>query len=107
MRSSALSTALKLAAEARELGGRAVRALGTSDGRWMMVSTSLTASVAFTTTWLALGATPASTARAYEPKREQAALPYEMLLRLTGTRSAVPGITPEDSAHLYREAGLI
>ena len=73
----------------------------------MMVSTSLTASVAFATTWLALGATPASTARAYEPKRAQAVLPYELLLRLTGTRTAVPGIRAEDSSHLYREAGLI
>ena len=73
----------------------------------MMVSTSLTASVAFATTWLALGATPQSTARAYEPKRQQAALPYELLLRLTGSRAAVPGIAAEDSAHLYREAGLI
>jgi murein DD-endopeptidase MepM/ murein hydrolase activator NlpD len=103
----ALSRARKFATDARGLGTRAARALGTPDGRWMMVSTSLTASVAFATTWLALGATPASTARAYEPKRQQAALPYELLLRLSGTRAAVPGITPEDSAHLYRQAGLI
>jgi murein DD-endopeptidase MepM/ murein hydrolase activator NlpD len=93
--------------EAKGLGARAARALGSSDGRWMIVSTSLTASVAFATTWLALGATPASSARAYEPKRTQAALPYELLLRMTGTRAAVPGIAAEDSTHLYREAGLI
>ncbi|HYM19008.1 MAG TPA: M23 family metallopeptidase [Micropepsaceae bacterium] len=104
---SALSRARDFVTDARGLYARAARALGTSDGRWMMVSTSLTASVAFATTWLALGATPESSARAYEPKRQQAALPYELLLRLTGSRAAVPGIAAEDSAHLYREAGIV
>jgi murein DD-endopeptidase MepM/ murein hydrolase activator NlpD len=66
----------------------------------------MTASVAIAVTWLSLAATPASTARAYEPRREQAALPYDLLLRLTGLRT-VPAIAPEDSKELYRAAGLI
>ena len=66
----------------------------------------MTASVAVAVTWLSLAATPASTARAYEPRREQAALPYDLLLRLTGLRS-VPAIAAEDSKELYRAAGLI
>ncbi|HXJ00879.1 MAG TPA: peptidoglycan DD-metalloendopeptidase family protein [Micropepsaceae bacterium] len=66
----------------------------------------MTASVAVAVTWLSLEATPASTARAYEPRREQAALPYDLLLRLTGLH-AVPAIAAEDSKELYRAAGLI
>jgi murein DD-endopeptidase MepM/ murein hydrolase activator NlpD len=80
--------------------------LGSPDGRWALVSTSMTASVAVAVTWLSLAATPSSTARAYEPRREQAAVPYDLLLRLAGLR-AIPAIAGEDSTQLYRSAGLI
>ncbi|HMI96845.1 MAG TPA: peptidoglycan DD-metalloendopeptidase family protein, partial [Micropepsaceae bacterium] len=65
----------------------------------------MTASVAVAITWLSLAATPASTSRAYEPRREQAALPYDLLLRLTGLHS-LPAIAAEDPGQLYRSAGL-
>jgi murein DD-endopeptidase MepM/ murein hydrolase activator NlpD len=65
----------------------------------------MTASVAVAITWLSLAATPASTSRAYEPRREQAALPYDLLLRLTGLKS-LPAIAAEDPGQLYRSAGL-
>jgi murein DD-endopeptidase MepM/ murein hydrolase activator NlpD len=80
--------------------------MNSADGRWTLVSTTMTASVALAVTWLSLAATPASTARAYEPKREQAALPYDLLLRLAGLGS-VPAIAAEDSRQLYRAAGLV
>ncbi len=65
----------------------------------------MTASVALAITWLSLAAAPASTSRAYEPRREQAALPYDLLLRLTGLH-ALPAIAAEDPGQLYRSAGL-
>ena len=80
--------------------------LGSPDGRWAVVSTSMTASVAVAVTWLSLAANPANTARAYEPRREQATLPYDLLLRLTGLRG-VQSIAAENSEQLYRAAGLI
>ncbi|HEX3485775.1 MAG TPA: M23 family metallopeptidase [Micropepsaceae bacterium] len=92
--------------ELRRAGARASDILSSPDGRWALVSTTMTASVAVAVAWLSLDATPASTARAYEPKREQAALPYDLLLRLTGGHS-IPAIAAEDSKSLYRTAGLI
>ena len=71
-----------------------------------MVSTTMTASVALAVTWLSLAATPDSTARAYEPRREQAALPYDLLLKVAGLGS-IPAIAAEDPNQLYRAAGLI
>jgi murein DD-endopeptidase MepM/ murein hydrolase activator NlpD len=87
------------------MGTAASRALSSPDGRWTLVSTTMTASVAFAIAWLSLAATPASTSRVYEPRREQAALPYDLLLRLTGLHS-LPSIAAEDPAQLYRSAGL-
>jgi murein DD-endopeptidase MepM/ murein hydrolase activator NlpD len=59
------------------------RALNTPDGRWTLVSSSLTASVAFAVTWLALAAQPASTARAVgagaHPRKELALIPAPIL----------------------------
>ncbi len=73
--------------------------LASADGRWALVSTSLTATIAGTVAWLALAAAPPSNARAYEPRREQAALPYELLMRLSGTRPT-PGIASEDAGKM-------
>ena len=87
------------------MGTAANRALSSPDGRWTIVSTTMTASVAFAIAWLSLAATPASTSRVYEPRREQAALPYDLLLRLTGLHS-LPSIAAEDPTQLYRSAGL-
>lgn len=57
-----------------------------------------------TVTCLSLAATPDT--RAYEPRRETATLPYDMLLRLAGLH-AIPAIPGAGSNDLYRTAGLI
>jgi murein DD-endopeptidase MepM/ murein hydrolase activator NlpD len=79
--------------------------LSSQDGRWTLVSTSVTASVALTVAWLALAATPPSSAHAYEPRREQAVLPYNLLASLTGGH-AVPAIGAEDG-RAYNAASLV
>ena len=106
MRRNALNGILSFLSDLRDAGARISRTMNCPDGRWAFVSTTMTASVAVAVTWLALEATPASTARAYEPKREQAALPYDLLLRLTGLH-AVPTIAAENSKDFYRAAGLL
>jgi len=80
------------------------RILGSPDGRWTLVSTSITASVAATVTWLAVGAQPSSL-RLYEPRREQASLNSDLLSRLSGI--LVAHGNPSDAAGFYRQAGLI
>ena len=85
--------------ELRQAAAYARGTLGSPDGRWALVSTSLTATVAGTVAWLALAAAPPSSARAYEPRREQAALPYELLVRLSGGRPT-PGIASEDAGKM-------
>ena len=69
------------------------------DGRWSFVSTSMTAVVAGSVAWLAMAAAPPASPKSYEPRREQAALPYDLLIRLSGTRPA-PSVTPEDRGRL-------
>ena len=72
------------------------------DGRWALVSTSITATVAISIAWLALSAAPPGAAATYEPRRTEAALPYDILARLPGARP-IPGIASED----FRAASLI
>lgn len=105
MRRSALTRTSEFITDLRQTGARAGRVLN-SERRWALVSTTMTASVAIAVCWLSLAGTPNSTSRAYEPKREQAALPYDLLVRLTGLHS-VPAIASENSKELYRAAGLI
>ena len=96
------SAYLRVSAEINELRQAAavVRAtFASADGRWALVSTSLTATIAGTVAWLALAAAPPSNAKVYEPRREQAALPYELLMRLSGTRPT-PGIASEDAGKM-------
>ena len=106
MRRNALTETYRFAAELRRSASKAGHILNSPDGRWALVSTAMTASVAVAVAVLSLQATPSSSARAYEPKPEQAALPYDLLQRLTGFR-AVPAIAAEDSRQIYRAAGLI
>jgi murein DD-endopeptidase MepM/ murein hydrolase activator NlpD len=82
------------------------RVLRSPDARWALVSTGLTTSVAITVTCLSLAATPSSSTRAYEPRRETAGLPYDMLLRMAGLH-AIPALPATGSTELYRSAGLI
>src|SRR5579871_4718032 len=93
-------------AQLRQLRGEIGRVLRSQDGRWALVSTGITTSVAVTVTCLSLAATPSSSTRAYEPRRETAALPYDMLLRMAGLH-AIPVIPGAGKSDLYRSAGLI
>jgi murein DD-endopeptidase MepM/ murein hydrolase activator NlpD len=106
LRRNVLTAIRKFTSELRLATARASQLLNSPDGRWTLVSTTITASVATAVACLSLAATPASTARAYEPTREQAALPYDLLLRLTGLH-ALPAIAAEDPKEFYRAAGLI
>lgn len=85
--------------ELREAAAAARDTLASADGRWAVVSTSLTATIAGAVAWLAMAAAPPSNARYFEPRREQAALPYELLVRLSGTRPT-PGIASEDAGKM-------
>ncbi|MGQ0742661.1 MAG: M23 family metallopeptidase [Alphaproteobacteria bacterium] len=85
--------------ELRHSAAIARGALQSPEGRWALISTSLTATIAGTIAWLALAAAPPSSARAYEPRREQAALPYELLVRLSNKRP-IPGIASEDAGKM-------
>jgi len=76
--------------------------MGTPDGRWTLVSTSLTTGIALTVTLLASVAMPASTAKTYEPQRQSTALPYDLLRRLAGIPSQ-----SSDTSGRYRSASLI
>jgi murein DD-endopeptidase MepM/ murein hydrolase activator NlpD len=86
----------------RALHRGAVNVLGTPDGRWALVSTSLTASVAVIVTAMALNASPTSSPRAYRPQAGQASLPYNLLLRLAGL-GVLPSAQPSNP---YRNASL-
>jgi murein DD-endopeptidase MepM/ murein hydrolase activator NlpD len=95
-----LSRASGAVTDARRLADAASRVLGSPDGRWTLVSSSLTASVAIAVTWLALAAEPVSTARASSGAAEQHSSFYDTLLRFAGLKSTngVPDI---------RTAGLV
>ena len=59
--------------------------LSTTDGRWALVSTSVTALVAGSIAWLAAGTMPANGVR--QPSRDRALMPYELFMRLAKAQS--------------------
>ena len=62
-------------------GARAI--LDTEDGRWALVSTSVTALVAGSIAWLAAGAIPHSSPYQLTPlARDRSLLPYQVFMRL-------------------------
>jgi murein DD-endopeptidase MepM/ murein hydrolase activator NlpD len=76
-----------------------------------LVSTSITATVAVSIAWLSIAAAPPGAAATYEPRRTEAALPYDILARLPGARE-LPGIAGDSTntnitARLQREAGSL
>jgi murein DD-endopeptidase MepM/ murein hydrolase activator NlpD len=91
----ALSRLSKVQREARKVVSGVEDVLDSPDGRWAIVSTAITASVAVTIAWLALAAAPPGEAATYEPRRTEAALPYDILARLPGARE-IPGISSDD-----------
>ena len=84
--------------ELRQLASTAKRIVATPDGRWTLLSSSLTASVAFSVTWLALAAEPQSVVRADAPAKGTLTT-YNVLKRFAGVSS---GSHPN-----YIAAGLI
>jgi murein DD-endopeptidase MepM/ murein hydrolase activator NlpD len=98
----ALLKVIELVRETRRTSGAMSGLFASADGRWTLVSTGLTAVVAMAVTALSLAAAPPSASSTFEAKQTQAALPYDLLARLTG-RPMLPGIATED----YRAAGLI
>ena len=93
---SELSRASEVASGVRHTGDAAGRVLGSTDGRWAIVSTGITASVAALVTWLAMAAEPSSS-KLYEPVPEQGTLSFE-LSRLFGGAAGQA---------FYQQAGLI
>jgi murein DD-endopeptidase MepM/ murein hydrolase activator NlpD len=81
-------------------------AFASPDGRWTLVSTVFVATISAAITWLTLAAEPHTGAN-FEPRRMQAALPYNLFAQLIGTDPS-PGIVPEDArTALYRQASLV
>jgi murein DD-endopeptidase MepM/ murein hydrolase activator NlpD len=56
------------------------QALSSSDGRWALVSTSVTALIAGSVAWLATGLMPDG--HGYNPARDRALMPYQLFLKL-------------------------
>jgi murein DD-endopeptidase MepM/ murein hydrolase activator NlpD len=82
---SALSRASGTVSELHQLAAAVGRVIATPDGRWTLVSSSLTASVAVSMTWLALAAEPASLAHANVTAQNSAS--YNSFMRVAGLGS--------------------
>ena len=76
--------------ETRELGwaANAASALSSTDGRWALVSTSVTALIAGSIAWLAAGTMPPATSHGFEAGRNPSLLPYELFMRLSSRERA-------------------
>jgi len=72
----------KFLTEWRRTTKGAASALATTDGRWAIVSTSVTALVAGTIAWLAMGAMPPSTSHGFGTQADRSLMPYQLFLRL-------------------------
>jgi murein DD-endopeptidase MepM/ murein hydrolase activator NlpD len=71
----------QFAQNARRSAQNAAAALSTTDGRWAVVSTSVTALIAGSIAWLAAGTVPPSSAH-YGQYRDRSLMPYELFMRL-------------------------
>ena len=80
-------------------GARA--ALATNDGRWTLVSTSLTAVIAGSIAWLAVGATPANT----EAGRDSL-FPYKLFQDLTSRGASYASLGPNAARAISPSAGV-
>jgi len=74
------STLKSFVSEWRRTARAAAATMATPDGRWALLSTSMTAVVAGSIAWLAIGAgAPAGT---YSAKHERSLLPYQLFMQL-------------------------
>jgi murein DD-endopeptidase MepM/ murein hydrolase activator NlpD len=71
----------RFAQDARKTAQNATAALSTTDGRWAVVSTSVTALIAGSIAWLAAGTVPPTSAH-YGQYRDHSLMPYELFMRL-------------------------
>ncbi len=84
----------------------AAAALATTDGRWALVSTSLTALVAGTVAWLAAATVPPTGSFASE-QQSHSLLPYQLFQQLTRTGSAsYAAFTPTGRVSSGSAAGI-
>ncbi len=67
----------------------AASSLSTTDGRWAMVSMSVTALVAGSIAWLAAGTLPPATSHGFNTSADRSLMPYQLFLRLAS--QAKPG----------------
>jgi murein DD-endopeptidase MepM/ murein hydrolase activator NlpD len=72
----------KFLSEWRRSAKGAVSALSTTDGRWAIVSMSVTALVAGSIAWLAVGTMPQANSHAYANTADRSLMPYQLFLRL-------------------------
>jgi murein DD-endopeptidase MepM/ murein hydrolase activator NlpD len=74
----------------------AAQVLSSADGRWALVSTSVTALIAGSVAWLASGLMPDQ--HGYNGGRDRALMPYQLFLKLAGQNIGGPiayaGLTP-------------
>jgi len=67
----------------RRSAQNAASALNSTDGRWAVVSSSVTALIAGSVAWLAAGTMPPLTSHGFEAGRNPSLLPYELFMRLS------------------------
>jgi murein DD-endopeptidase MepM/ murein hydrolase activator NlpD len=66
----------------RRSTGSATAALSTTDGRWAVVSMSVTLLVAGSIAWLAAGTLPPATSHGFATSADRSLMPYQLFLRL-------------------------
>ncbi len=72
----------KFLSEWRRSTRNAAAALSTTDGRWAIVSMSVTALVAGSIAWLAMGTMPSGNGHGFNASADRSLMPYQLFLRL-------------------------
>jgi murein DD-endopeptidase MepM/ murein hydrolase activator NlpD len=72
----------KFLADWRRSARNAASALSTTDGRWAIVSMSVTALVAGSIAWLAMGTMPQGNGHGFSTSADRSLMPYQLFLRL-------------------------
>jgi len=80
--------------EWRKSAHGAATALGTTDGRWALVSTSLTAMIAGSIAWLAIGTMPPMKPHGLAAHSQTTFLPYQLFQKLTHSDGNYASIAP-------------
>ena len=93
---------LSVANEWQKSARTAASALGTTDGRWALVSTSLTAMIAGSIAWLAIGTMPPVKGHGANASGQSTFLPYALFQRLTrsadGTYASISPFGPASNS---------